>query len=1010
MTLLRALCLGICAGSAALLLQCSSSSGPPPVTTTGGSEVVGIFITDKGDAAANAVVKLDTAKDTSAYVPDSLLVRASTTTDANGSFSFYLKNTGGAYTISASYKNGQLVAFIPPFKNNRPANYNDTFYIPLGTTRMVPPGWIFGAVEIDKADMAGVTCYINNPSLIAITDSLGKFTINGVPPGTYKVTFFYPQYIPVRDTPVTVMSSVGTSVGTVILFFDPTQQQPAPRNVTLSYDVVHGTVVVRWSAVHISDLTGYYIYRQMPGENSPRLIDSVSKNDNMYRDLVFPNFQDFTEKDISYSIQASDSGNNTGLKSNPVVIHAVPPIVARTVFLFSAPGTVNDTAEVDDTVKIAVSFANRTHATKRLTWYVSSTDSVVRATDFDSLAGSDTLPYVWKTTGTKTVICAALDDSGNTWLDTTYIVIVNKPPQITSISPAQVVEFGGSVECRCVVSHRYGRFFVEMGPSVFGVTQWVVVSHKDSVADTAFAMGNASSLDKIAVRVTDNYGNAAEASVKVDIRPRAVDVVSIVPADTTVTVYWNRSLDSDFLSYRLYMKRAAPAADTILASVAGKSDTMREVPMRTNGSFEYYVVVLDTEELASSAGKSMAAAIMNTAPKFTNDTTAISKKAAVGGEYRVVLLASDKNGDACVFEKISDLPGLTLSGNVLLWTPTIQDTGIKAFSVRVGDGHGGFDTLAWNVTVAPSGIWSVYPYGLKKARFFLSASMVGGTVYAVGGAWNVYSAGKTQLVPLNTVESCDIGGSGAWTLAAPLPTTRYAMALASLNSRLFAFGGTKDGINYISSIDSFSAAGNQWDTAGQLLYPIAGAAVCTVGSKIYLIGGQALKGGLETVSKQIYEYDITTGDFTSKTTYMSTERAYHQAVSLNGKIYIFGGLGGSADIYSCEVLRSMEIYDPQTNRIISDTIDSMTMPRHYFGAAEVGGRIYAIGGRSTQEPLDTSLATVEQYDPAQNKWVPAGNMPEGRHGFATATWQGRIYVIGGIVNNKATNSVLVYYP
>jgi hypothetical protein len=986
------------------VLHCSSSNGPP-VSTTGGSEVVGIFITDKGEPAANAIVKLDTAKDTSVFLPESQIRIDSTTTGANGSFSFYLKNTGGSYTISASYKNGQLVAFIPAFPNNRPANYSDTFYIPVGTIRMLPPGWITGKVEIDKADMSGVNCYITKPPLQGFTDNFGVFTIYGVPQGTYKVTFFYPDHIPDRDTPVVVMSGVPTDVGTIILSYDPLKQQPAPREVTLSYDTAHGTVIVNWSAVHVSDLTGYYIYRQMPGEGAPTLRDSVPANETTYHDVVFPNLQDIVPKDISYQIQATDSGHNVGQKSNPIIIHALPPILVHTAFSFSAPYTVNDTAEVADPVKILVSFNNKTHATKRLTWYVSYPDSVVQTTVFDSLSGSDMLTHVWLTPGIKTVTCAALDDNDSAWLDSTHVVIVNKTPQITSISPAQVVDFGGSVQCRCVVNHRYGRFTVEMGPSVSGATQWVVVSHKDSVADTSFSMGNASNLDKIAVRVTDNFGNAAESSVKVDIRPRPVDVVSVVPTDTSVIIGWNRSPDADFLSYRLYMKRAAPAADTILASVAGRSDTLREVPIRTNGSFVYYVVVLDTEELASSAGKSMTAAIINTAPKFTNDTAAIPKKAAVGGQYRVDLLASDKNGDSCVFEMITNIPVPTVNGNVLLWTPTIQDTGTKAISVRVGDGHGGFDTLTWNVTVAPSGMWSFYSSSLKKARFSLSASVIDGTVYTVGGS----SFFNGKIIRLDTVESCDIGSSGIWKPVKSLPTARAFIALASANKKLYAFGGTINGTDPILSIDTLTASGNAWDTATQLVTPLLGAAACTVGTKIYIIGGLTISGIDQRVSHRIFEFDPAAGAFTPKTQNMAAYRVFHQAVAVSGKIYIFGGLGGSDRFESCTAMRSMEIYDPASNTITSDPVDSMSAPRYYFGAAEARGKIYAIGG-CVSEAFDSCVASVEQYDPGQNKWTAAADMPEARYGCAAVSWGERIYVIGGAINRKAMNSVLVFYP
>src|SRR5207245_5673205 len=88
-------------------------------------------------------------------------------------------------------------------------------------------------------------------------------------------------------------------------------------------------------------------------------------------------------------------------------------------------------------------------------------------------------------------------------------------------------------------------------------------------------------------------------------------------------------------------------------------------------------------------------------------------------------------------------------------------------------------------------------------------------------------------------------------------------------------------------------------------------------------------------------------------------------------------------------------YDPATD--IWRTRASMLRPRSRGGAAAApNGKVYAIGGESS-----TSLATVEEYDPATDAWVPKpGNSFSSNRccfGVAAAT-NGKIYVIGGHIS------------
>ncbi|MBI2940586.1 MAG: hypothetical protein HYY04_09130 [Chloroflexi bacterium] len=115
---------------------------------------------------------------------------------------------------------------------------------------------------------------------------------------------------------------------------------------------------------------------------------------------------------------------------------------------------------------------------------------------------------------------------------------------------------------------------------------------------------------------------------------------------------------------------------------------------------------------------------------------------------------------------------------------------------------------------------------------------------------------------------------------------------------------------------------------------------------------------------------------------MPTARRYlGAAAASNGRIYAIGGYNGST-------LATVEEYDPATNTWT--TRASMLIGR--WGLAVVAasnGRIYAIGGYLN--------SIVEEYDPATDAWTIRESMPTARFGLAAAaTNDGRIFAIGGM--------------
>jgi N-acetylneuraminic acid mutarotase len=126
--------------------------------------------------------------------------------------------------------------------------------------------------------------------------------------------------------------------------------------------------------------------------------------------------------------------------------------------------------------------------------------------------------------------------------------------------------------------------------------------------------------------------------------------------------------------------------------------------------------------------------------------------------------------------------------------------------------------------------------------------------------------------------------------------------------------------------------------------------------------------------------------FTKKTS-MPTARFAMGTAVVDGKIYVIGGWSSENSPLSV-----VEVYDPVIDSW--DTKTPMPTARGFFGCTVVDGKIYAIGGGLSQP---NPLSIVEVYDPVTDNWddTTVAHMPTARSCVAACTVNGKIYVIGG---------------
>ena len=197
--------------------------------------------------------------------------------------------------------------------------------------------------------------------------------------------------------------------------------------------------------------------------------------------------------------------------------------------------------------------------------------------------------------------------------------------------------------------------------------------------------------------------------------------------------------------------------------------------------------------------------------------------------------------------------------------------------------------------------------------------------------------------------------------------------------------------------------------------PAHHAALAAANGKIYVMGGfvppkdTAIPvGGAWEPIDNAWEYDPAADSWKSLPP-LPGKRGSAVAAEVGGKIYVIGGattVEGSKDPFftffgPSRVLGTNEVYDPATNKW--ESRKPMSVPRNHAFGGVVNGKIYVIGGRTGHGFIlsATNTDVVEEYNPINDSWsVPKERMPTARSGGASGSDGRRIYVAGGEVTTK----------
>jgi N-acetylneuraminic acid mutarotase len=292
------------------------------------------------------------------------------------------------------------------------------------------------------------------------------------------------------------------------------------------------------------------------------------------------------------------------------------------------------------------------------------------------------------------------------------------------------------------------------------------------------------------------------------------------------------------------------------------------------------------------------------------------------------------------------------------------------------------------------------PQGTQCVATYIQGSVVGGGAAPASGSRFSGFSGTGDAAACGTSATCLFALNANATITgtfhaltslalSPSTATRFIGQAVTLTANGTFSNGVTEPI--------FVGEMGTWRTRAVMPNARSGISAAAAGGHLYAMGG-----GTASPGNLVHVYNPGANSWSAAATMLSN-RDQTAAVTVNGLIYLIGGLGSGG-----AAVGTLDRYDPVANAWTS--LAPMPTARGFLGAGVINGIIYAVGG-ITAGSGGTVLPTVEAYDPATNTWTTRASLPTARRGLAVGVVHGILYATGGLDESAtAVPTVTAYDP
>ncbi|PAA57722.1 hypothetical protein BOX15_Mlig007288g2, partial [Macrostomum lignano] len=297
-----------------------------------------------------------------------------------------------------------------------------------------------------------------------------------------------------------------------------------------------------------------------------------------------------------------------------------------------------------------------------------------------------------------------------------------------------------------------------------------------------------------------------------------------------------------------------------------------------------------------------------------------------------------------------------------------------------------------------TGCWHSLP-PLQQQHVFPTMAKLDDTLFVIGGC--------TQTgQPIDSCESIRLGSgdgdiAGSWSAAPSLPTPRAGVQLATLDKRVYAFGGSGPGQSGVATIDALDVESQQWLELGRLPVAVKSCSVASRGGKFFIAGG------METATStrnEFYCFDPERKKVGNLPP-MSVKRYSPGCFLVEESLYLFGGREGRTPVAGCEVFD----FRACKWRPLPD------LPSHgrvFPIYARTGRRVLCMGGLDPGNLASGFSCLCHSFDLDTEQWSECANLLIGRADAAQCTLDdGRVILAAGFDNTgRPSTSCHLYRP
>jgi hypothetical protein len=183
--------------------------------------------------------------------------------------------------------------------------------------------------------------------------------------------------------------------------------------------------------------------------------------------------------------------------------------------------------------------------------------------------------------------------------------------------------------------------------------------------------------------------------------------------------------------------------------------------------------------------------------------------------------------------------------------------------------------------------------------------------------------------------------------------------------------------------------------------------------RILLVGGVHLDGGIETYSRLVSAYEISTGRFEVVAQLpRDSARAFHAATLIGDEMVLVTG-GENSDGNTHRALNSALIIDGRLPQIhVSDGIPMTEFRTGHTATRLSDGRVLIVGGRSgSVETGYTYLTSIEVWNPTTGRFeMTSASLINARYAHSSVAVAESVAILGGVTQDGSVATVELIRP